>query len=668
MDLERIDMDDDGDIDRSDITRTGCTDMDDDGDLVDGIVDDIVESSVRSFLSQLKAVYQRELRKALHTTIRQTRRQPITTAWSRPTARAPSELRPVAPSAPASARVPAKKAQPLRMAGAALEAALEVIATPGQVTAPSKDAPKFSPTAEGRSGRSSSSSIRSGLRHASDGYRADEVENYLPGKTVMDIGDADAGSGAVPTMSEPASHSPISTPSPTPRRTGWTNTRQFSLLLEEEVEIIKRINKSEREKLKIAEANCHPDWAFHQKKEHATTASKKRAFDIVTSHSFGYFMGVVILLNSISIGVETSHTVHGDDVPLSMIAIEYLFLFIYVVELSLRFHAVGVKESLVSNWVKFDTVLVVAGVVSSLLTMFSTGGRATEVMPGNVTLLRLLRLVRLARTVRVVIQFRTLWLLVQGLLHAILPMVWTCIIMMMVVYVFAVLGMEIVVGSSDDALSLKAQEHFHSMDSSILTFMQMMTLDSSAPIYRPLIEANGFLSVLFLAFYMVGPIALMSIITAVMVESSIRIANMDQEAKQTWETDRKRAMMPKLKKLLSTLDADGSGDVVLEELLGAPRELQDQITHICDMPTLALQEVFHMLDVDRSGTLDIEEFVHGIIHTQQPDKPSELLLLVQMSKAILNVLNDISVSSGCQIDRVSVDPFASLYRMTLMGV
>jgi len=127
-------------------------------------------------------------------------------------------------------------------------------------------------------------------------------------------------------------------------------------------------------------------------------------------------------------------------------------------------------------------------------------------------------------------------------------------------------------------------------------------------------------------------------------------------------------MMPKLKKLLSTLDADGSGDVVLEELLGAPRELQDQITHICDMPTLALQEVFHMLDVDRSGTLDIEEFVHGIIHTQQPDKPSELLLLVQMSKAILNVLNDISVSSGCQIDRVSVDPFASLYRMTLMGV
>merc|ERR1740138_952875 len=108
--------------------------------------------------------------------------------------------------------------------------------------------------------------------------------------------------------------------------------------------------------------------------------------------------------------------------------------------------------------------------------------------------------------------------------------------------------------------------------------------------------------------------------------------------------------MPKLKGLLETLDTDGSGDVVLEELLSAPREIQDQITHLCDLPTLALEEVFRMLDVDGSGALDIEEFVHGIVHSQQPDKPSELLLLVQMSRAMLSVLNALSDAHGCQTD------------------
>ena len=91
--------------------------------------------------------------------------------------------------------------------------------------------------------------------------------------------------------------------------------------------------------------------------------------------------------------------------------------------------------------------------------------------------------------------------------------------MMMVVYVFAIIGMEVIVGSSDEDLSLKAQQNFHSMESSILTFMQMMALDSTADIYRPLIEASWPLSILFLGFFMIGPIALMSIVIQLPVAS-----------------------------------------------------------------------------------------------------------------------------------------------------
>jgi Ca2+-binding EF-hand superfamily protein len=187
--------------------------------------------------------------------------------------------------------------------------------------------------------------------------------------------------------------------------------------------------------------------------------------------------------------------------------------------------------------------------------------------------------------------------------------------MMMVVYVFAILGMEMIVGSSGEALSREAQGNFHSMGGSILTFMQMMALDSSAGIYRPLIEANAVLSILFLAFFMIGPIALMSIVTAIMVESSMRTANEDMEAKKTWEKDKmqktRKSIVPKLRTLLETLDTDCSGDVVLDELLMAPKELQDQVAQICDLETV--EEVFNLLDVDGNGAVDIDELVNGIM-------------------------------------------------------
>mmetsp|Transcript_77107 Transcript_77107/g.200898 ORF Transcript_77107/g.200898 Transcript_77107/m.200898 type:complete len:106 (-) Transcript_77107:49-366(-) len=44
-----------------------------------------------------------------------------------------------------------------------------------------------------------------------------------------------------------------------------------------------------------------------------------------------------------------------------------------------------------------------------------------------------------------------------------------------------------------------------------------------------------------------------------------------------------------------------------------------------------------MLDFDGSGAIDIDEFVDGIMRSQQ-DKPTELVLLLKLSNAILDHL------------------------------
>ena len=66
---------------------------------------------------------------------------------------------------------------------------------------------------------------------------------------------------------------------------------------------------------------------------------------ILESQKFESIIGVVILLNSISIGLEAQLLVTGNMTPtyeLYFFYLETFFLMVYTVELSLRFYAYGV--------------------------------------------------------------------------------------------------------------------------------------------------------------------------------------------------------------------------------------------------------------------------------------------------------------------------------------
>ena len=112
----------------------------------------------------------------------------------------------------------------------------------------------------------------------------------------------------------------------------------------------------------------------------------------------------------------------------------------------------------------------------------------SSIVLDKIMLVRMPRLARLVRAARLVVQFRTLWLLVQGLWHSIMPMLWTFIIMAAVVYIFAVLGIELIREAPEygEAYDV-AQVSFQHLQGAMLTLIQFMTLDSIASTYKPLI-------------------------------------------------------------------------------------------------------------------------------------------------------------------------------------
>jgi len=230
-------------------------------------------------------------------------------------------------------------------------------------------------------------------------------------------------------------------------------------------------------------------------------------------------------------------------------------------------------------------------------------------------LVRMLRLARLARAVRLMVQFKTLWQLVQGLWHSKGTLLWTFLLISILMYVGAVMGMELIRLDPDLELdhpfNIAAGNHFRDFFDAVLTLLQVFSLDSIGIIYKPLIKHQFYLLLYFMSFLLLLSIALMNLVTAVMVNSSLDQATQDKEALKAWESARRAKQIDHLKDMFLTLDEDGSGELTLDEINNAPEETQQQLKEI--VATDDLKELFDMLDYDGGGTIGVEEFCDGIL-------------------------------------------------------
>eukprot|EP00927_Polykrikos_kofoidii_P027942 TRINITY_DN2446_c0_g1_i2.p1 TRINITY_DN2446_c0_g1~~TRINITY_DN2446_c0_g1_i2.p1 ORF type:complete len:724 (-),score=124.84 TRINITY_DN2446_c0_g1_i2:87-2258(-) len=379
--------------------------------------------------------------------------------------------------------------------------------------------------------------------------------------------------------------------------------------------------------------------------------------------AFDQCIGVVILIDGCLLGLQ------AQDASVPMLAkstkqifevIVYLLRGIFMVELMLRFFGDTVRGALQSAWTRFDSILVVFSVVEIIL------GSMDQKL-GPITILRIFRLARLARAARLMIQFRTLWLLVSGLRASFMTVMWTFVLILSIGFIFAIVGMEVIPlrtassvrpipilyeesGEIDDFSTnyqRVALKNFGSMDDALLTLLQILTLDSIAAIYRPLVMESpsgiGWFNIFyFLGYIFFVSIALMNLVTAVMVEGALQQANADRDSARAHEEQRKRNLMPKLRDMFMTLDEDGSGEVSMQEIENAPKSLTDELKNITH--TEDLTEIFALLDDDDSGSVQVDEFLEGIFKASKGDVMTKLQLarLVRQMGMMKNYMERLS--------------------------
>ncbi len=219
---------------------------------------------------------------------------------------------------------------------------------------------------------------------------------------------------------------------------------------------------------------------------------RAHACRIVTAVSFQNFITGVILVNAITLGLETSNEAMAAAGGL-LHALDRIALAIFVVELALKLFAWRLRFFR-DGWNVFDLLIV---------------GIALVPAAGALSVLRALRILRILRLLSVVPSMRRV---VSSLLGALPGMGSIIAVLFLVYYVSGVLATKLYGDSFPD--------WFGTIGASMYTLFQIMTLESwSMGIVRPVMEVHPYAWVFFLPFIVLTSFMVLNLFIAIIVGS-----------------------------------------------------------------------------------------------------------------------------------------------------
>ncbi|GJL97331.1 MAG: hypothetical protein DHS20C06_11480 [Hyphobacterium sp.] len=206
---------------------------------------------------------------------------------------------------------------------------------------------------------------------------------------------------------------------------------------------------------------------------------------------FRHFVTTIILLNAITLGLET-YPVEADWLARLIPIADAVIVSIFVIELTLKIIAYG-PRFFKSGWNWFD--LIIVGV-----SLFPDAGAFT--------VLRAMRILRVFRLFSVIPDMRKV---IEALMKAIPGMGAILAVLALMFYVSAVMATKLFGG---------AEPLFETLGASAFTLFQVMTLEGWAmDVARPTMETQPFAWLFFLIFIVLTSFAVLNMFIAVIVDS-----------------------------------------------------------------------------------------------------------------------------------------------------
>ncbi|WP_416898956.1 MAG: ion transporter [Minwuia sp.] len=270
------------------------------------------------------------------------------------------------------------------------------------------------------------------------------------------------------------------------------------------------------------------------------TRTRGRVRTLVENPTFERAILVIICLNAVTLGLETSPSAMAAAGPL-ILFLDGAALTVFVVEIALKLFAYG-RGFFRNGWNLFDLAVVGIALVPS---------------EGGLSVLRALRILRALRLVSGIPSMRKV---VQGLFKAIPGMGSIIALLVLVFYICAVIATKL--------FKNDFPEWFGDLGASAYSLFQIMTLESwSMGIVRPVMEQYPYAWIFFVTFILLTSFTVLNLFIAVIVNAmqSQHEAEL-REAESTAHDERVRmleelvALRQDVARLAERLPAPGGGE------------------------------------------------------------------------------------------------------------
>jgi len=358
---------------------------------------------------------------------------------------------------------------------------------------------------------------------------------------------------------------------------------------------------------------------------------------------------LLIMANSIFLGYQVEHEAHTRQQLHRTLEIEACFCAVFTLELAAKVYGMGWSFWMGSDasWNYFDIFVVTLMHLDFLVGVSRPTTESSLWSQGQVLrVLRVLRVVRFLRSVRQLKFFMQLRIMIQSIMFSLRPLLWASTVLMGMFYVFGLILTQGAIealkeqDSWDDESSAELRSYFGTLECTALSLFQAM---SGGINWGELFEALAPLAVhckcVFLFYVLFAIFGAANVVTGIFVEIANHWARNDKASQEQEATEKRITSIRRLRELFDELDPGGHGTVTFESMHEALLDANGRLVssfHALDLEVTDVRTLFLLLDRDRKGFINVEEFLLGCFRLKGEAKTLDVMKLQYQCEWIMH--------------------------------
>lgn len=352
---------------------------------------------------------------------------------------------------------------------------------------------------------------------------------------------------------------------------------------------------------------------------------RSKVCEFVLHPYFETVVGILVALNVCTLSWQVQHyaTNATEQMPSIFSILEVCFCVVFALELVMKMVAHGCSFFSVCGWQwnLFDLLVVSSQIVELSLSMH------LEQDGPNFSLVRMLRLGRIVRVLRIVRAVPELKSMVYLIAASMESFVWCVTLLIIMIFGFSVYFTELVADHQNQCGTDAWEERneceqdflngmsgkWGSIDKSILTLYQAITGgDDWSNASTILSDISGISLIVFAAYIAFATLVMLNLVTGVFVESAQRYKKKDGNTELVF-------------RLRQVFGGEAHQEITWEEF--KERLHTEEMTAYCSRINISAdqaEQLFRILDRDKSGLLSVHEFVRGCVLLKGPARAVDL--------------------------------------------